>query len=359
MSFVFRPAVRENVGLFIGLAGGTGSGKTWSAMKMATGIVGVGNKFCVIDTENKRASHYADTFNFDVADFEPPFSSMRYEEAVKAAFDAGYKAIIVDQFSYEHDGEGGYLDSQSHDLNERVKRYMTKYPNTNEFQAMEKLTPSSWIKPKQDRKRMLQTLLRCSATVPIIFTFRADEKTFHSVDGKLVARKTPVWEPICGKGMPFEMTVFLMLLAEAPGIPIFPPIKLQEQHKSFFPPNKPINEESGKVIAEWAAGDKAKAATQTSTDERKQYLKSIQDSLVKVWPGKSAADTKAKVGMIARAFNGASWKDLEKMDTDALRVAAYRFIHFSEEIEGGSFEQLTEEVAIQAWAKVVMTEDGE
>ena len=357
MSFVFRPAVRENVGLFVGLAGGTGSGKTWSAMQMATGIVGTGNKFCVIDTENKRASHYADTFNFDVADFEPPFSSLRYEEAVKSAFDAGYKAIIVDQFSYEHDGEGGYLDSQSHDLNERVKRYMTKYPNTNEFQAMEKLTPSSWIKPKQDRKRMLQTLLRCSATVPIIFTFRADEKTFHSVDGKLVARKTPVWEPICGKGMPFEMTVFLMLIADKPGVPI--PIKLQEQHKSLFPLDRPINEESGRMIAEWASGDKAKVATQTSIDERKQYLKSIQDSLVKVWPGKSSADTKAKVGMIARAFNGASWKDLEKMDLPSLCVAAERFERFVEEIEGGSFEKLTEEVAIQVWAKVVMTETSE
>src|SRR6185436_10622008 len=64
MSFVLKPAVRENVPLLIGLAGGTGSGKTYSAMRLAKGLAG-GQKFAVIDTESGRARAYADEFQFD------------------------------------------------------------------------------------------------------------------------------------------------------------------------------------------------------------------------------------------------------------------------------------------------------
>lgn len=274
MSYMFRPAIRENVGLFIGLAGGTGSGKTWSAMSMAKGIVGPSKKFAVIDTENKRASHYADQFNFDVLDLAAPFNPQRYEGAVKAAYEAGYKAIVVDSASHEHDGEGGYLDMQTDDLAQRVERYMKKYPNSKEWEAVEKLTPSSWIAPKRERKRMMQTLLACSTTVPIIFCFRAEEKVFGSKDGKMVAFNPPIWAPICGKAMPFEMTVFFLLHRERPGVPV--PIKLQEQHKPLFPLDKPINEESGKRIAEWAKG---------STTDWKKEIESADtvEALAEVW----------------------------------------------------------------------------
>ena len=59
MAFTFRPAVRENVPLLVGLSGGTGSGKTYTAMRLAHGIAG-DTPFAVIDTEASRATHYAD-----------------------------------------------------------------------------------------------------------------------------------------------------------------------------------------------------------------------------------------------------------------------------------------------------------
>lgn len=251
--FQIQKAVRGNVGLFIGLAGGTGSGKTYSAMRIAKGIVGEGKRFGFVDTENKRASHYADEFDFDVINFEAPYSSERYEKAVYQLFHKGYGAIVVDSASHEHDGYGGYLDTQTHDLEERINRYMKKYPQSKEWEVREKLTPSSWAGPKMSRKRMMQTLLACSSTVPIIFCFRAEEKVFMSQDGKLVARKVPEWEPTCGKGMPFEMTVYFMLYTDKPGM-IGKAIKLPAQHKNIFPLDKLLDESCGKAIAEWAKG---------------------------------------------------------------------------------------------------------
>src|SRR5437763_4296558 len=98
MSISFRPAVRENVALLIGLAGGTGSGKTFTAMRLAAGIAG-DKPFAVIDTESRRALHYADQFKFEHADLSEPFRPDRYAEAILAASAAGYPAIVVDQIS--------------------------------------------------------------------------------------------------------------------------------------------------------------------------------------------------------------------------------------------------------------------
>jgi hypothetical protein len=254
MNYTFRPAVRENVGLFIGLAGGTGSGKTWSAMTMAKGIVGPGNRFAVIDTENRRASHYAEFFDFDVLDLAPPFSSDRYGEAVQFAVDSGYKCIVVDSVSHEHDGIGGYLDTQAADLAERVERMMKKKPELKEWDAIDRATPLSWNGAKKLRKRMRQIMLDCSTSIPIIFCFRAEEKVFASKDGKLVAHNPPIWAPVCGKEMPFEMTAFFMLHRDNPGVP--KPIKLEGQHESLFPLNRKLDEACGKRIADWARGRK-------------------------------------------------------------------------------------------------------
>lgn len=252
-AFTFRPAVASNLGLFIGLAGGTSSGKTWSAMELASGIVGSDKPFAVVDTEARRASHYARHFRFDVFDLEAPYSSDRYKGAVEAAFKAGYGAIVVDSATHEHDNVGGYLDAQAHDLEERVERAMKKNPNAREWDLVEKLTPSSWIKPKRARTQMMQALLACSSTVPIIFCFRAEEKVFATKDGKLVAQNPPVWTPICGKNMPFEMTVFFMMYREQPGIP-HPIKKLSPDHAPLFNLKEQLGREAGRRIAEWARG---------------------------------------------------------------------------------------------------------
>ncbi|MCR4341998.1 MAG: zeta toxin family protein, partial [Gemmatimonadaceae bacterium] len=71
MSFEFRDGVRANAPLLILLAGGTGSGKTESAMRLATGLSG-GKPFAVIDSENGRALHKADDYKFKHTTIDEP-----------------------------------------------------------------------------------------------------------------------------------------------------------------------------------------------------------------------------------------------------------------------------------------------
>ncbi len=248
MSFQFKPAIRENVGLLIGLAGGTGSGKSFSAMRLASGISG-GKPFAVIDTEAGRAKHYADQFKFDHGDLKPPFRPDAYTEAIIAADKAGYAVIVIDSMSLVWSGDGGILDWQEEEM-ERMAG--------SDYKKRESVKMASWIKPKMAHKHMVQKLLQVRAH--LILCFRAEEKIemVRGEDGKMkiIPKVTQTgiagWVPICEKNLPFELTASFLLTADAPGMP--KPIKLQEQHKHLFPGNKPIDEESGKRIAEWASG---------------------------------------------------------------------------------------------------------
>lgn len=258
--YTFRRAVREQVPLIIGLSGGTGSGKTMSAMRMAKGMAH-GKPFCVIDTENGRASHYADQFTFDVLDLRAPFSPDAYAKAIAAADAAHYPVVVVDSMSHVWAGDGGVLDWQEEELDRMAK---------DDWQRREACKMAAWIKPKMAHKHMMQALLHVKAH--LILCFRAEEKIeMVKVGGKLEVRKKESligkdgWVPICEKNVPFEATCSFLLLASDPGIPH--PIKLQEQHKPFFSPTNCIDEFSGEQLAKWAAGGTNTAADNGLSEE--------------------------------------------------------------------------------------------
>ncbi len=271
MGYEFRPAVRESVGLLIGLIGPSGSGKTFSAMRIASGIVGEGNRFAVIDTENRRALHYASQFQFDHCELSPPFKSLNYADAIEAADKAGYGAIVIDSCSHEWASEGGVLDFQEQELNRMAG---------DDWKKREQVKMAAWIKPKGNHKQMVQRLLRAKAH--LILCFRAEEKTKieKGPDGK--THIIPMgFQPVCSKELPYELTVSFLLSSENPGIG--QPIKLQEQHKAIFPTGKLLDESSGKAASEWARGGvKAPEATERPKLATPEQITKIQIILKEV-----------------------------------------------------------------------------
>lgn len=249
MTFQFTPAKRESVPLLIGLAGGTGSGKTYSAMRIAAGMCGKDKRFCVIDTEAGRAKHYADLFGFDHGDMRPPFSPDAYAEAIKAADDAGYPVIVVDSASHEHAGDGGLLDWHESELDRMAGSDWKKRDSCN---------MAAWIKPKMAHKHMVQRLLQVRAH--IILCFRAEQKIEMERDerGKLqiVAKKSLTgidgWIPVCEKSLPYELTMSFLVAADAPGLP--KPIKLQEQHRAMLRNGAHLDEDFGRELLAWSRG---------------------------------------------------------------------------------------------------------
>ncbi len=248
MPFEFRPAVREDVGLLIGLAGGTGSGKTFSAMRLAKGIA-ADRPFAVIDTEAGRAKHYADQFRFDHGDLRPPFRPESYADAIAAADAAGYPVIVVDSMSHEWAGDGGILDWQEDELTRMAG---------DDWKKREAVKMAAWIKPKTSHKRMVQRLLQVRAH--LILCFRAEPKIemVRGENGRMEIREKQSltglhgWIPVTEKNLPFELTASFLFMAERPGVPHA--IKLQEQHRPLFPLDQPITEASGAAVAAWARG---------------------------------------------------------------------------------------------------------
>jgi len=273
MTFEYRDAVRADVQLLILLAGGTGSGKTESAMRIATGLAG-GQPFAVLDTENGRALHKADDYTFKHAALDEPFTPERYAEAVKDADDAGFPVIVIDSGSHEYEGIGGVLDLQREEFARMGSR--------------EGARMASWIEPKARHKRFVQQLLRTRAHV--ILNLRAEDKVEIGKDenNRTVVRPKESligidgWIPICEKRLPFEATISLLLTADAPGVP--KPIKLEQRHRALVPLDRPLDEQVGANLCEWASGAGAAVAPARSQNA------GLSMSALKAWIAESGAD---------------------------------------------------------------------
>lgn len=243
--FTFAPAKREGVGLFVGVAGGTGSGKTFSALRIAKGIAGPKGRIAAIDTEARRMSHYADHFQFDVSDMAPPFRPERFAQAAEDAERAGYSVLVIDSFSLEWVGEGGVLEWHDQIAGDDPKKNM-----------------QAWIKPKTAHKAMIQSFLQ--RRIPLVLCFRAEEKVKVGPGGR---PEPQGWMPIGDPRFMFELTTMLTLSNEAPGRVSYKlPRKIQEQHLAIFPDGEFITERAGELLGAWARGDDIPAKKDRATE---------------------------------------------------------------------------------------------
>lgn len=246
-TFEDKPATPENVPLLIGLFGPSGGGKTYSALRLATGIQSVvGGDIYGIDTEARRMLAYSDKFKFRHLDFKAPFGPLDYLAAVEHCVNKGAKIVIVDSMSHEHEGPGGVLE-----MHEAEVQRMGGGEKNN-FRA--------WAKPKSERRRMLNTLLQLPAN--FIFCFRAKEKMKPVPGGQ---PKELGFMPIAGEELIFEMTATCLLPPKADGVPCWETdfvgekmmMKLPMQFRDLLMQRKSLDENVGRLLAEWAKGSPA------------------------------------------------------------------------------------------------------
>lgn len=119
MGFVVKKALRENIFAKIALMSPSGGGKTYSSLKIATGMAneiekttGSRPKIIVGSTEQKRGYYYANEFDYDIVDIEAPHNPEKYVEFIDFAIKEGYGIVIIDSSSHEWEGKGGCLELQ-------------------------------------------------------------------------------------------------------------------------------------------------------------------------------------------------------------------------------------------------------
>jgi hypothetical protein len=252
MTFQFKPATRQQTPLLLGIVGPSGGGKTFSALRLATGIQQVvGGQIAVIDTEARRSLHYANRFKFLHLDFEAPHGPDRYLEAIKAAVQAGAKTIVVDSMSHEHEGSGGVLEWHEDELDRMAGE---------DYRKRESMTFIAWAKPKASRRRLINGLLQINAN--FVFCFRAKEKIKMVKDER--GKTKPVdagWQAIAGEEFVFEMTDRFLLPPGARGVPDLSQDamsggvpKMPDEHADIIGQGKPLDEAMGAALAQWAMG---------------------------------------------------------------------------------------------------------
>ncbi len=263
--FHAQPAVRKSVPLLVGIMSPSGGGKTFSALRLATGMQRVvGGDIYGVDTENSRMLHYADQFKFKHVPFTPPFGSLDYLEAVRWCGGQGARVIIVDSMSHEHIGEGGYLET--------AESVVTRMSG-GDSRKREAVKMLGWATAGPLRQQMIEGLKQLPGC--FIFCFRAKEKVkpVKRPDGK-----TDIVDmgfmPIAGEEWLYEMTVNCMLQPRSDGVPTWRSdfvgerlmMKLPQQFKDVFAQSAPLSEDIGEKLAQWALGhqDNRKAGTKDS-----------------------------------------------------------------------------------------------
>lgn len=185
----FQKATRQKSKLRLALVGPSGSGKTYSALAIATELVGPSGRVAVIDTEHGSASKYAGRFSFDVLELDSCAPST-YVEALQAAAEAGYDAVVVDSLSHAWMGRDGAL--------EQVDKAAKRSQSGNTFTAWRDVTPQ--------HNALVEALI--TAPLHVVATMRAKTEYVMEKDrnGKTSPRKVGL-APVQRDGLEYEFDV--------------------------------------------------------------------------------------------------------------------------------------------------------
>lgn len=245
MSFTFRPARRENTPLIIGIAGPTKSGKTYSALRIGTGLAN-GAPLIMLNAEGARGHQYADSFKYLACDLVPPYRYPMYEAALREAWAQKPGAIIIDSISHAHDGPGGFLEWHEEELDRMAGP---------DFKKRDRSNFAAWIKPKAAENAFRYALLEIDC--PIILCMRAKEKI------RIVKGQDPIdlgWQPIVGESLSFETIFTVTLPPHSRGVPDLDSSDLREPFDRLIPKGKALDESLGHTLSAWAKGTTQSAA---------------------------------------------------------------------------------------------------
>jgi hypothetical protein len=312
-TFSDEPATRKETPLLLGFVGPSGTGKTYSALRVATGIQRVtGGEIFGIDTESERMCHYAPLkgekadptrgkFQFRHVPFGAPFDPLKYLAAIEHCVSSGASVVIIDSMSHEHDGVGGVLEQHHSESLRLAEQYKT---------SIDVVNFSAWGAPKAKRTKLLNTIIT-DLKIHVLFCFRAKKKiSLPTKKQKEAGQRQPIdqgYMPIAGHEFVYELMQKFLFLPGKRGVPVweseFPGesemIKIPEQFLHIFDdPTIQLTEVIGQKLAEWAKGGNFEAP---SDDDFAQALKRAE-----------SADTPAKVKNAAESYRGKPWSSVQR-----------------------------------------------
>jgi AAA domain len=318
-TFTDSPAVRERVPVLLGLVAPSGGGKTYSMLRLLTGLQREnGGEIFVIDTEGRRALQYADLFKFRHVPFEAPFSPLDYLAVIKHCVSKGAKNIGIDSMSHEHEGAGGVLEMHERELDRMTARIADEDLREKKRDAS---NWRAWARPKAERRQLLNAIIQLGANM--VFCFRAKEKS-KQVKNPQTGKQELVdlgWQAIAGEEFVFEMMALLLLQPGSGGVPDLKPEMAGERAlvkvPGFLAPmlaaGKPLDEDLGQKLAHWAAGDAKQPLSAAATGDTNSETIVKIGGLLGQLPNQDA-----KKAAIVAAFAVRTWKEVQALPREKL-----------------------------------------
>lgn len=292
MRFMSPADLSKPLPISVGLSGGSGTGKTFSALRLARGIAtelaGAGAPFGVVDTENRRALHYRDTFPEMLShyiDFGPEedgklvgYSPERWIAMLDFVEASGAAALVVDSLSHAWEGVGGVLDLQAEILGK--------------LGGGERNNLRAWAQIKPRYRKFVNRLIQSS--VPVILCSRAkptiiDPKTGKNAMPTKTRRDDVPWDVAGDKDLLFEMTIMAILDPQHPGCPLYQ-IKVPDQFKAMLPRDRPLTEDTGRELARWSRDQTSATANKALMDSARLEAGRGTAAMAAWWKSRSPAE---------------------------------------------------------------------
>jgi hypothetical protein len=185
----FKKATLEQSRLRLAIYGPSGAGKTYTALRIATGI---GGPIAVIDTERRTARKYSRTFDFDVNELDTRTIDA-YVQAIQEA--KGYNVLVIDSMSHAWQ-----------ELLEEIDRLAST-----KFQGN---TWSAWSKGTPKQRKFIDAILNFDGHV--IATIRS-KTDWDQVKDERTGKTKPVrvgLAPEQGKGIEYEFDMLMNITAD-------------------------------------------------------------------------------------------------------------------------------------------------
>ena len=200
MALSFQKASRKELKARVALLGPAGSGKSYTALRLAFALAGPDGKVAGIDTEHRSLSKYVGEapdgprWDFDVMELET-FSPDTYVEGIHLAETAGYAVLIIDSLSHAWAGKNGLLEF----VDETAKKKAIRTGGSaNNFDAWREATPK--------HNALVEAML--ASKLHLIVTMRVKTEYVQEKDerGKTVIRKVGL-QPVQRDGLEYEFDV--------------------------------------------------------------------------------------------------------------------------------------------------------
>jgi nucleoside-triphosphatase THEP1 len=192
--FKIEVATKEKCKLRLAIMGVSGSGKTYSALRIAKGIAGEdASKILFVDTERRSARKYSDRFKFSVIDLDKPNIDSLIE-LLEFVNNQNFEVLIIDSLTHAWQ-----------ELLEEIDKLAKAKFGGNSFQA--------WAEGTPKQKRFIQAILDSKCHVVCTMRSKTEWVVAPNARGKMTPTRvgTGVEQ---GKGIEYEFDMLIDISQE-------------------------------------------------------------------------------------------------------------------------------------------------